>query len=292
LKRRCADDGQALHFVLAGEGGLNGGLVFPFVLLGLGVLGAGDTGFSLARWLTVELLWSVPIGLGVGFAIGAMLATAVRALRSRRSHAAILDPFLLAGVIALSFGLAQAVHSIGFLAVFAAGLALQRTGDVHTHARATERTSQHPPLATGAGSVYEPLERVAEVAIVLLVGVMISTGYWSMTGLGIALILFFVIRPLSVYAVLTGAPPSGATRRLLGWFGVRGTASFYYAIYAVNLGSDEILYADAESLLSCIFTVIAASIVLHGISSTLLVKLSQRSGPRGRVGASTVSDKR
>ena len=35
-------------------------------------------------------------------------------------------------------------------------------------------------------SVNEQLERIVEVAIVLLVGAMISTGYWSVQGLVLA----------------------------------------------------------------------------------------------------------
>jgi hypothetical protein len=43
-------------------------------------------------------------------------------------------------------------------------------------------------------SVNEQLERIIEVAVVLLVGVMISTGYWSMAGLALAALLILVIR--------------------------------------------------------------------------------------------------
>jgi NhaP-type Na+/H+ or K+/H+ antiporter len=77
---------------------------------------------------------------------------------------------------------------------------------------------------------------------------------------------------------------------LLGWFGIRGIGSFYSAIYAVNLGSDQILHAEAEMLLSCVFTVIAASIVVHGVSAAPLMSLYQRRWARGR--APVVSDKR
>jgi NhaP-type Na+/H+ or K+/H+ antiporter len=140
-------------------------------------------------------------------------------------------------------------------------------------------------------SVNEQLERIAEVAIVLLVGVMISTGYWSLAGLTIAALLFVVIRPLAVLAGVAGAPAARMQRRLLGWFGIRGIGSFYYAIYAVNLGSDQILNSDAEKLVSCIFTVIAASIIVHGVSAAPLMELYQRRGSRGRRRGPAVSDK-
>ena len=291
VQLRSPQDRDALRFGLTGEGGLNDGTAFPFVILGLGVLGAGDPEFSLGHWLGMDVMWSVTVGLGVGFAVGTLLAAGVRVLRTRISNAVIFDEFLLLGVIALSYGIALELHSLGFLAVFAAGLALRRADDLHAPERPAQEQSPQP-LTPSMLSVNEQLERIAEVAIVLLVGVMISTGYWSMTGLGIAALLFIVIRPLSVWVGVAGAPAARMQRRLLGWFGIRGIGSFYYAIYAVNMGSDVVLYSDAEKLLSCIFTVIAASILVHGISAAPLMELYQRRWSSGRRRAPAVSDKR
>jgi NhaP-type Na+/H+ or K+/H+ antiporter len=198
----------------------------------------------------------------------------------------IFDEFLLLGVIALSYGIALALHALGFLAVFAAGLALRRADDIHAGTRVD---SGKPPLTPSMLSVNEQLERIAEVAIVLLVGVMISTGYWSTVGLVLAAVLFIVIRPLSVWAGLQGARPTPMQTRLLGWFGIRGIGSFYYVIYSVNHGSDQILYAEAEQLLGCVFTVIAASIIVHGISAAPLMDVYHRRRARGR--GPPVSDK-
>jgi NhaP-type Na+/H+ or K+/H+ antiporter len=127
--------------------------------------------------------------------------------------------------------------------------------------------------------------------------VIISTGYWSTTGMILAALLFTVIRPLSVWAGIAGTPVPPVQARLLGWFGIRGIGSFYYAIFAVNIGSDQIMHAEAEQLLSCVFTVIAASIIVHGISAAPLMDHYQRRAPRGRgptEGAQvhTLSDKR
>lgn len=293
VQLRSAEDRDALRFGLTGEGGLNDGTAFPFVLLGLGVLGAGDIEFSVWRWLAMEVLWSVTAGLAAGFAVGTVLAAAVRALRMRFSKAVIFDEFLLLGVIALSYGIALGLHALGFLAVFAAGVALRRADDLHAGREAPdETTATHPPLTPTMLSVNAQLERIAEVAIVLLVGVMISTGYWSTAGLAMAAVLFLVIRPVAVYVGVMGTQAGRMQRRLFGWFGIRGIGSVYYALYAVNLGSDQVLYADAEKLLSCTFTVIAASIIVHGISAAPLMELYHRRGSRGRARSSTLSDKR
>src|SRR5262245_9959334 len=50
VQLRSAQDRDSLRFGLTGEGGLNDGTAFPFVLLGLGALGLHDLGFMGWRW--------------------------------------------------------------------------------------------------------------------------------------------------------------------------------------------------------------------------------------------------
>ncbi|HET9473463.1 MAG TPA: sodium:proton antiporter [Steroidobacteraceae bacterium] len=286
VQLRSPNDRDSLRFALTGEGGLNDGTAFPFVFLGLGLLGLHDIGTYGWRWMVFDVAWATIGGLGIGFAIGAGVARGVRALREWRRDAANFDEFLLLGVIGLSYGAALLAHTLGFLAVFAAGLALRRADDIHFGARS--KTNQSP-LTPSMLSVNEQLERIAEVAVVLLVGAMISTGYWSVKGLVISALLFFVIRPLSVWLGVGGATAGSAPRRLLGWFGIRGIGSAYYALY---VAAHDIRYSDAVELLSCVFTVIGASIVVHGVSATPLMDLYQRRRGRGRTAPAPVSDKR
>ena len=61
-------DRDRLRFALTGEAGLNDGTAFPFVLLGLGLLGLHDIGSFGWRWLAVDVLWAVGAGVGIGAA--------------------------------------------------------------------------------------------------------------------------------------------------------------------------------------------------------------------------------
>jgi NhaP-type Na+/H+ or K+/H+ antiporter len=286
VQLRGPQDRDTLRFGLTGEGGLNDGTAFPFVMLGLGVLGLHDMGFLGLRWVAVDLIWGTVGGLGVGFAIGAGLARGVRYMRAKRGDAVSFDEFLLLGVITLSYGAALAIHALGFLAVFAAGLALRREDDIHA---GSHRVADKSPLTPSMLSVNEQLERIVEVAIVLLVGAMISTGYWSQTGLVLAAILFFVIRPLSVWLGLIGYAAEGTKRRMIGWFGIRGIGSVYYAVYFAGY---EIHDSVAAEFLSVVFTVIAASIVMHGVSATPLMEIYQRRRAAAQQAAVPLSDKR
>ena len=285
VQLRSAEDRDSLRFGLTGEGGLNDGTAFPFVFLALGAMGLHDLGWMGWRWFTVDLVWGVAGGLGIGFVIGTSLAHSVRALRAWRRDAAIVDEFLLLGVIALSYGIALAVGALGFLAVFAAGLALRRGDDINATAGSN---ADKPPITPSMLNVNEQLERIVEVAIVLLVGAMISTGYWSVPGLLLAAVLFVAIRPLSVWIGVRGADAGNAPRRLMAWFGIRGIGSVYYAVY---FASFELRDAVATELLSVVFTVVAASIVLHGISATPLMDLYRSRRTAGRRRAVPMSDK-
>jgi NhaP-type Na+/H+ or K+/H+ antiporter len=168
--------------------------------------------------------------------------------------------------------------------VFAAGLALRRADDIHAHSKTP---ADKPPLTPSMLNVNEQLERIVEVAVVLLVGAMISTGYWSQAGLGLAAILFVVIRPLAVWIGVRGSDTSSAPRRLLAWFGIRGIGSVYYAVFFAGY---ELRDAVATELLSAVFTVIAASIVVHGISAAPLMELYRARRARARPEVA-VSDK-
>ncbi|HEY4069728.1 MAG TPA: cation:proton antiporter [Burkholderiaceae bacterium] len=120
-------DRDRLRFALTGEGGLNDGTAFPIVMLGLGLLGLHDLGAGAWRWWAIDVVWSTLSGLAIGALFGTAVGRLVLHLRRERSEALGLDDFLSLGLVALSYGVAILLHGSGFLAVFAAGVALRRT---------------------------------------------------------------------------------------------------------------------------------------------------------------------
>lgn len=52
-------DRDRLRFGLTGEAGLNDGTAFPFVMLGLGMLGLHDLGEAGWKWAAVDVAWAV-----------------------------------------------------------------------------------------------------------------------------------------------------------------------------------------------------------------------------------------
>ena len=277
-------DAEPVRFSLTGEAGLNDGAAFPFVMLGLGLMGAHELGVYGWRWLGVDLVWAVAAGLGVGTICGAGIGKLVIYLRRVHREAIGLDEFLALGLIAFSYGIALLIHGYGFLAVFAAGLSVRRIErqesgvvappDVEHAGTSDEEQATDPGtapayMARAVLGFNEQLERLGEVAVVLVVGAALSGIETTRPGIWLAVSLFVVIRPAATLVALLHAPLSRTQRALIAWFGVRGIGSIYYLAYALSHGVPA---SSARVLVDVTLVVVAGSIVLHGISVTPLMR--------------------
>jgi sodium/hydrogen antiporter len=135
---------------------------------------------------------------------------------------------------------------------------------------------KEPAVAAGvvvseAISFGDTAERVLEVFLVMIVGICLWN-YWDWRALPLALFFFFILRPVLTHIFLLGTPTGMTQRWLLGWFGVRGIGSIYYLTYALNHG----LKTDAEDLISLVISIIALSILLHGLSTQPILKRYER----------------
>jgi NhaP-type Na+/H+ or K+/H+ antiporter len=283
-------------FSLAGEGGLNDGAAFPFVMLGLGLLGAHDLGPSLLRWWSVDLLWATLGGLALGAVLGTLTGRIVVFLRTRHQEAVGLDVFLGLGLIALAYGLAQVMLASGFLAVFASGLALQRVREqpqddarpldgastAAGHSYKTLATHSHHASATMRDSVQlfnGQLEKLAELTLVLLLGAILAYAKPMPAAWWFVPLVLLVLRPLSTLPAIAGERLTFRQRAMIGWFGIRGVGSLFYLLFALGEGVDVHL---ADSLVSLTLWTITASIVAHGLTAQPLMRLYLRKQFRER----------
>jgi NhaP-type Na+/H+ or K+/H+ antiporter len=284
-------DRDRLRFTLTGEAGLNDGAAFPFVILGLGLLGLEGAEPLGWRWLLVDVLWAGSAGLLIGAALGAGAGYLILYLRREHHEALGLDDFLALGVIALAYGAALLVHAYGFLAVFAAGVALRW---VESRATGSERdpaeilaevdTADVEELATRPETApaymaqtvlgfTEQLERIGEVAVMLLIGAMLSLPLIPATALWVVPLLLLVIRPVAVNLGLIGSGVTPLERAYISWFGIRGIGSVYYLMYAIAHDIPENL---AMWLTGMTLAVVTTSIIVHGISVTPLMGRYER----------------
>lgn len=302
-KVASARDRDRLRYALSGEAGLNDGAAFPFVVLGLlWMQHEGRVADFAARWALHRVLWAVPAALVIGFVVGYAAGEAATRLHARFPRAPGLNDFLTLALVALSYGFAEAVGAWGFLAAFAAGVGLRRA-EVHvvrarppptdlrglearvapsepgseTPAEAvverdlTDAARAHPAVAAGemmveATSFGEALERIAEVVVVVLIGVVASTRL-DARGLVVAAALFFVVRPAATWVGLLGTPTTRAQRVLIAWLGIRGAGTLFYLAYAAHERPSSVTAIGDVAL-----TVVVASIVLHGVTATPLLR--------------------
>lgn len=281
VQTRNAQDSDQLRFTLTCEAGMNDGSAFPFVMLGLGLLGLNSLGNFGQEWLLVDALWATAAGIGIGVAAGAGLAHLASFLGGKQKEAGLLDDFLGLGLIGAAYGLSLWLHAWGFLAVFFAAVALRQTelrlagtGSAEESAiasRTSEGAACPVPHRVSEGSLVfkEHLERLSELVLILLIGGMLFLDSWSWRGLALALFLFFVARPLSVAIGLAGTRTSWRVRGLVGWFGVRGIGSLFYLMFAIQHGLPEEL---AVELIHLTLVVITLSILFHGISVKPVLK--------------------
>ena len=289
---------ERLRFSLSAEGGLNDGTAFPFIMLGLGLLGARDLGEALWRWLAVDVLWAVGAGLAIGGGLGSILGRLVLYLRREHREGLGSDEFLALGLIALSYGTAVAVHAYGFLAVFAAGLAFRAV-----ELRETERQPEPPAQPAGESRPKEELEtdpvlaprqlaqtvlafneqldRLGEVVVVLLVGALLPAVAPAAADWILVALLLLVVRPVAVIVGLAGSRSTRRQRGLMAWFGIRGIGSAYYLTYAMNHGLPASL---AAPLTTVTLLAIGTSVVVHGFSVTPLMSRYARRGGKGTAG--------
>ncbi|HUH08104.1 MAG TPA: cation:proton antiporter [Egibacteraceae bacterium] len=247
---------DAVRFALTSEAGLNDALAFPFVYLGLFLLGKGP----IEAWLTEWLLWTLVGKIAVGALVGwfAGLALGQMAFRSSVSTlrlAEIGNPLLAVAATFTVYGLTELIGGYGFLAVFAAAVAIRSVERGHGYHRRLHQ-------------LIEQLETILTLALLLMLGAALSAGLlaelgWPSILVGVALI--FVIRPLCAWVSLWGSTElRGQERWAVAAFGVRGIGSIYYLAYAL---SSEYTTEGLE-LWSVVAFTIVLSVVVHGIAAT------------------------
>ncbi len=295
-----AHDFDRVRYGLSGEAGLNDGVAFPFVIFSLMMIDHVDMGWpDIGAWALKNLVWGVPAGLAIGYALGRLLGQLMINQRVRNQDS-IESPndFLALALIAISYVVAYGVGAFGFLSVFAAGVGLRQAearashSDVPAEHLTKPRDPHAPPpspdeleggqLAAGVMmndilTFGDLVERSMEVLLITLLGAALWL-YWDWRAIGLALGLFCVIRPLSVWLLVRSQHLDGHQRALMGWFGIRGIGSLYYLCFAIAHGLPPAIQHTAISLT---LSVVALSILVHGISTQPLLEHYERRHRQG-----------
>ncbi|WP_234024908.1 cation:proton antiporter [Tsuneonella amylolytica] len=260
------DESEAeAKFALTSEAGLNDALAFPFIHLAIAIAAAGSLTAEVAgEWLLKDVVWKLAAGLAMGVAIGWLVGKMTYSLPSDTRLSRTGDGFIALGVTLVTYTATEFAGGYGFLSVFVAGLMIRQA------AQGNEFNRRLHDFADEA-------ERLLMMFLLLMFGGMIAGGLLADIGWEEALfaaVMLLIIRPVAGWLSLIGVKRPPFERGVIAFFGIRGLGSVYYLSYGFNHGSFESEY----SLWGTLGLIIAASVVMHGVTVTAAFdKLSARS---------------
>lgn len=115
------------------------------------------------------------------------------------------------------------------------------------------------------------MERLFAAGIIIVLGVTLAQ-HWDPDGLLMALVLFVFIRPAAVWLGTTGIKAPWQQKMIIGWLGIRGIGSINYIAWAYTHG---VAGEEMTRMANIAFTLIVASVIVHGISVTPLLNWRQ-----------------
>jgi sodium/hydrogen antiporter len=262
LRRRDipADARHALHL----ESGLNDVVLLPVVIIAMAFLSHGSplSGAGFAK-LGLDLF---VLGPGAGIFIGLLGVAALDLIRRRIGVRRDYESLYSLGVAFTAFAAAEAVHSSGFLAAFAAGMTIAAL-DVELCDCFIEY-----------GGVTA--EMLLLFTFVLLGSYVIWTGFTVINGATLLFTAIAVLIRTPVYLLsLIRSSVDMRGRLLIAWFGPRGLSSLLLVLLPVFAG-----LPGGERLFAICSLVVLVSVVLHGGAPMLLAQAARKKARREGAG--------
>jgi NhaP-type Na+/H+ or K+/H+ antiporter len=247
-----------VRFALTTEAGLNDGLAFPFVLLGIAVATGSDALSAWGvEWLARDVAYRIVVGVLAGAALGWLLGKITFGIPRDNALARTESGVVaLAGVL-VAYGATELLEGYGFLAAFFTGLVLRR---------AEERHEFHRRLHVFS----ESIEHALTAAVLLMLGSALPALWPALDWrhLAVGLVLLFVVRPLTGWASLLGTHLTRRERALVSFYGIRGIGSIYYLSYATG----RVELVNEAQIWAVVGFTILASTVLHGFTAAAMVE--------------------
>lgn len=247
-----------VRYALTTEAGLNDGLAFPFIHLGIAVAAVGAMNAEvLLEWALRDLLYRVTVGALAGTACGLLLGRILFKWPSSNALALTQSGVVAFAGVIFTYGLTELLEGYGFIAAFVAGLMLRRQESSHHF---------HERLHDFSLSLEHTLTALLLVALGAAIPFLWPYLDWQHAVIGLALV--FVIRPITAWLALSRTNLNSRERFVIAFYGVRGIGSVYYLAYA---GNHIELIDEGELWATVVFTIVL-SIIVHGITAGLAVE--------------------
>jgi NhaP-type Na+/H+ or K+/H+ antiporter len=268
-------DDTHVKVALTAEAGMNDGTAFPFTWLAV-LLATGEfASDGWAGWLRYELLYKLVAGLVCGVLLGKLLAWVFFRLPKLVQGAGVRDGFVALCATLLVYGLTEAAHGYGFIAVFVCAVTI----------RGYER---HHEMHTTLHEFTDQIERLLLCIVLLLFGGSLVTGLLDAltVPLMVAGVFFvLVLRPAVGLLSLLGTDLHFKERLAISFFGIKGIGSFYYLAFALN----TVAFPEKEELWAVTGFTVLLSIIIHGLTATpVMNKLDLQFGERRQPAQATL----
>ena len=241
---------RSLRRALSVEAGTNDIVVLPIILVLIAVAQAriSDTG----GWL-IFLLQLFVLGPLAGFVVGGIGSWLMMQVDARLGIRREFQALYGVGLVLAAYVAGVAVGGDGFLAAFAAGLAV---------------VVLNQELCDCFLEYGEVTAEMTMLLAFVFFGALLSTMIWTVPlgpVLAFALLVIVVARPAAFGLALLRTRLSRGARAFIAWFGPRGLNSLLFTLLLVQAGLPE-----ADRLLATIGVVVIVSVALHGVTATPL----------------------
>lgn len=246
-------------FSLTAEAGLNDGMAFPFVWLAiLLTMSKLETAGDWLTWLAYDEVYKVLAGIAVGWAFGKGTGYLVFDLSAKYKFLKTTDGFLALSLTFLVYGVTELLQGYGFFAVFICALNLRHYEKGHEF---------HSELH----SFTDQIERLLIAVLLIFFGGSLVSGILDALTWKTALFAFgflFIVRPVTCLISLYKRDIHIKEKLAISFFGIRGMGSIFYLAFAFH----EATFEHQDELWSVVAFTILLSIIVHGISSTPIMK--------------------
>jgi len=257
LRARKAKIPRRLIQLLEFESGSNDPMAVVLTIALIRLLTEPATSFGE---LVVFFVMQMGVGTVLGIAMGEIMRRLFNALDLELEG---IYPVLSVALALLTYGLTDYLDGSGFLAVYLAGLVMQRKP--FTHQQSVLR-------------FHDGLAWLMQVTMFLALGLQVFPARLvpiAGAGILISLFLIFIARPASVHTALAFSPVSLREQTLVAWAGLRGAVPIILATFPLVAGIKQ-----ADMIFHMVFFIALTSVVMQGTAIPWLTRLLKIGGPQ------------
>ena len=210
--------------------------------------------------LVLFFVMQMGVGTVIGIAMGEIMRRSFNALDLELEG---IYPVLSVALALLTYGLTDYLDGSGFLAVYLAGLVMQRKP--FTHQQSVLR-------------FHDGLAWLMQVTMFLALGLQVFPSRLvpiAWVGLLVSLFLIFIARPVSVHAALAFSAVSLREQTLVAWAGLRGAVPIILATFPLVAGIEK-----ADVIFHLVFFIALTSVVMQGTAIPLLTRILKIGSPQ------------